>query len=260
VFRNIPKSLIYLLLILLSFYFFFVRPYSFTSLKFKFIEVASGPIRLLSYPLFEIKKMLFYHRIFDEYKQLSMETNVLKARLVGLEEVMRENTRLERLLEFKRSLIYSSVAANVIGRDPSYWNSGMIIDKGKQDGIEVGMPVVNASGVVGKIAEVSKKKAKVILLTDPQFSVAALIQVPRESGLVSGTLQGICRMRYLKDGSKIRVGDMVVTSKLSSSFPESLPIGEIIRIEEDPGRGSVECIIQPTVSISQVEEVLVILK
>jgi len=220
----------------------------------------SVPIRLLSFPIGEMKKILYYHRTFNEYKKLKNEVGVLKARLTGLQEVIRENTRLEDLLEFKRRLIFSSVAASVIGRDPSYWNSSMIIDKGKIDGIEIGMPVVNALGVVGKIVEVSERQSKVMLLTDPQFSVAALIQEPRESGLVVGTLQGVCRMRYIRDSAKIRVGDKVITSKLSSSFPESLLIGEVTQITEDPGSASVECLIQPSVSFSQIEEVLVILK
>jgi len=59
--------------------------------------------------------------------------------------------------------------------------------------------------VVGKIAEVNRMTSKVILLTDPQFSVAALVQNPRESGLVSGTLQGVCRMKYIRNNAEIQV-------------------------------------------------------
>jgi rod shape-determining protein MreC len=148
--------------------------------------------------------------------------------------------------------------ANVIGRDPSYWNSTMIIDKGLSNGVRQGMPVVNASGVVGKIAEVGQDSSKVILLTDPQFSVAALIQEPRESGLVSGTLQGVCRMKYIRSDAKISVGDKVITSKLSSSFPDGLLIGEIISVDEGANKSTVESLIRPAVSFSQIEEVLVI--
>jgi len=79
---------------------------------------------------------LYYHRTFDEYKRLREETGILKARMIGLEEVILENKRLEELLEFKRKLIYSSVTANVIGRNPSLWSSSMLIDKGKNDGIK----------------------------------------------------------------------------------------------------------------------------
>ncbi len=164
------------------------------------------------------------------------------------------------LLKFKRELVYSSVVANIIGREPSHWNSTMIIDRGEEEGIQQGMPVVNAAGVVGKIAEVSRGISKVILLTDPQFSVAALIQGPRESGLVSGTLKGICRMRYIREDAKIQIGDKVITSKLSSSFPEGLLIGEVVVVNDHSKKPTVECLIEPFVEFSQIEEVLVILK
>ncbi|VAX37727.1 Rod shape-determining protein MreC [hydrothermal vent metagenome] len=259
-FKNFPKNLIYLLLIFLPFYFFFIREHSFSGFRFKLIQIIEGPIQLISSPLIEIKKMLFYQRTFQEYKRLSKENKLLRARFVGMKEVVRENARLEKLLAFKRNLIYSSVAASVIGREPSRWNASIVIDRGENDGIKQGMPVVNALGVVGKVGEVSPNKSKVILLTDPQFSVAALAQRTRESGLVSGTLQGICRMRYVQENAQVSIGDKVITSKLSSSFPEGLIVGEIVDIYESPRGPSVECVIKPAVSFSQLEEVLVILK
>jgi rod shape-determining protein MreC len=122
------------------------------------------------------------------------------------------------------------------------------------------MPVVSASGVVGKVAEVGKDKAKVLLVTDPSFSVAALAQRSREIGLVSGTLQGLCRMRYLPAGADLQVGDLVITSQFSSSFPEGLLIGEIVTVKYRPHDEMLETTIQPSVPLSQVEEVLIILK
>ena len=258
-FRANRKNLTYLCVLLVAFFLLFIGAKSFHSFKFTVLKITSIPIRLISYPIGEIKKILYYHRTFNEYKRLREEINVLKARLVGLEEVVQENARLENLLEFKRQLVYSSVVANVVGRDPSYWNSTMIIDKGKADGIRQGMPVVNALGVVGKIAEVGNEFSKVILLTDPQFSVAALIQGPRESGVVSGTLQGVCRMKYIRADAQIRVGNKVITSKLSSSFPEGLLIGEIISVEDQLNKPTVESLVRPSVAFSQLEEVLVIL-
>ncbi len=215
---------------------------------------------VIRFPLEEMKKILYYHRTYNEYKRLSRDLNSLKARMVGFDEVIKENTRLEGLLEFKRKLVYSSVAANIIGRDPSYWNSTIIIDKGKQDGLKVNQPVVNAQGVVGKIAEVGVDSSKVMLLTDPQFSVAGLIQNPREFGLVSGSLQGICRISYLDKKARVHLGDLVITSKLSSSFPEGILIGEVIQINDHLRNPSLEGVLKPSVNFSQIEEVLVILK
>ena len=254
------KNLVYLLVLILPFVLFFTQPNIFYQSKSGLVRLISVPIGLISVPLKELKKILYYHRIFDEYKRLKEEVAVLKSRLVGFEELIRENSRLQKLLDFKSRLVYSSVVANVIGRDPSYWNSTMIIDKGETDGIKQGMPVVNALGVIGKIADVGKTRSKVILLVDPQFSVAAVIQGSRENGLISGSLQGVCRMRYLDPTGAVHLGDKVVTSKLSSSFPENLQIGEVISVDQNSQKSSLECLVRPAVSLSEIEEVLVILK
>ena len=257
--RAKTKLLAYLLILIIAFGLFLIRTSIFDPFKFTVVKSVSWPVRMLLIPLQEVKKILYYHRTFDEYMRLRAEVNVLKARLVGVEELSRENNRLAGLLSLKRRLIYSSVAANVIGRDPSKWNASMLIDKGKQDQIQVGLPVINALGVVGKVAEVSDDSAKVILITDPSFSVAALDQRSREVGLVSGSLQGLCRMRYLSYDADIELEDQIITSKLSSAFPEGLLLGTIMRIHKDESTNTAYCLIEPSVYLSQLEEVLVIL-
>ena len=254
------KLAVYGLLTFAAFLLVFIRVPIFSPLQFNIVHWVSGPVRILAIPFKEFKKMLFYHRTYNEYIRMRDQVNNLTARIVGLDEALRENERLQKLLDFKRKQVFSSVAARVIGRDPTNWNASMIIDRGSEDGIELGMPVVSASGVVGKIVELGKSKSKVILVSDPSFSVAALAQRSRDVGLVSGTLQGFCRMRYLPAGADLKVGDVVVTSKLSSSFPEGLLIGEVVSVKYRAHDQMVETAIQPSVALSQVEDVLVILK
>ena len=258
--RKQTKLVTTLAIVGVAFLLFVVRPAFFGPLKFSVVRVTSLPFRFIAIPLREFKKILFYHRIFDDYMRLRTEVETLRNRLVGLEEVLRENTRLSGLLEFKHKLVFSSIAASVIDRAPSRWTATMMVDKGRHDGVTVGMPVVNALGVVGKIAELSAHASKVILITDPSFSVAALVQRSRDVGLVSGTLQGMCRMRYLSPDATVAIGDTIITSKISSSFPEGLIVGEVMSVRSDTNSLATECLIQPAVSLSQIEEVLIILK
>ena len=254
----LKKKIIYFLLPVALFLLVFVRPQIFAPLKLKLVEITSWPVRIVAFPLKELKKILYYHRTYHEYVKARKQLVTLKARLIGMEEVIRENTRLEQLLEFKRRLVFSSVAANVIARDPSNWNANIIVDKGRREGIVVGMPVVSAQGVVGKVIEVSEHRSKIILLTDPVFSVAAVIKRSREIGQVSGTLTGLSRMRYLSPDANVQVGDEVITSKLSTSFPEGLYVGDVIDVRHRKNVPSVECVIQPAVPLSQLEEVLIV--
>jgi rod shape-determining protein MreC len=252
------KFIVYLVIIAGAFLLIFVRTNPFHFLKFKVIDATFLPLRIILFPFHEIKKILTYHKTYHQYLQSRQEIDGFKARLIGMDEVILENNRLEQLLRLKRKLIYSSIPANVISRDPSNWNDSIIIDKGREDGIEQGLPVVNALGVVGKIAEVGDTKSKVILITDPSFGLAAVIQRSREIGMVSGTLQGICRMRYLSHDADVQIGDQILTSKLSSSFPEGLLVGAIVDVRRHGEDASLICLINPAVSLSQIEEVLVI--
>ena len=258
--KDSKKNLVYVLILLIPFLIFFTKSELGQAVRFKLAHVFSSPLRILSFPFQEIKKILYYHRTFEAYRYYKKKSGALNAKLVAFDEVLQENARLQKLLDFKKSLVYSSVVANVIGRNPSHWNSSMIIDRGRKDRIAVDMPVVNAFGVVGKIVEVSDSTSKVILLTDPQFSVAGLVQRPRESVLVSGTLRGVLKLRYIDENAKIELGDKIITSKLSGSFPENMMIGEVVEIIPNEHSALSEYVVRPAVPLSQLEEVLVIVK
>jgi rod shape-determining protein MreC len=257
--KKIPKNFVYLLILIIPLLLLIVRPPFFSSQKSGILDLSSGPIGVITWPIREIKKLVFYHQTHDEYLKLKREVDGLRAKMVNGQEIIRENRRLAGLLDFKKSQPYPSVAASVIGRDPSNWNAVLIINKGRASGIKVGMPVVNSAGVVGKIAEVGENKAKVILLSDPNFSVAALAQETRESGLLSGTLQqGMCRLRYLPEDSQIQVGEKIVTSKLSSTFPDGILIGTVVEVHNQSVSTGTECLVKPVAQPSQIEEVLVL--
>lgn len=258
--RKKSKLIAYGLLLVAVILLIIVQPAFLDPLKLSVGRTVSRVIRIVWIPIFELKKILYYHRTFDEYVRLRKEVSTLQGRLIGMDELLIENSRLETLLSFKRKLIYASAAASVIGRDLSSWNASLLIDRGKADGIETGMPVVNALGVVGKIVEVGDHEAKVIMVSDPGFSVVALVKRSREVGLVSGTLQGLLRMRYLSANADIQIGDSIITSKLSSTFPEDLMIGEVVAVHASERSPTIDCIIQPAVPLSQIEEVLVIQK
>jgi rod shape-determining protein MreC len=260
VLRKNQKVLVSIILLVASCVVVFSRSDTPAPFKSSIAKFFALPINIITFPFREMKKILYYHRTFEEYMKLRREVNTLKTRLINMDEVMRENERLTRLLEFKKSTVFSSVGANVIGRDPSNWNSIILIDKGSKDKITVGLPVVSALGVVGKVAEVTPEMSKVILLTDPSFSVVAITERSREVGLVSGTLQGMCRMKYIDSQAPLEIGDHIMTSRLSSSFPEGLLIGEVVSVNMTESGKTLSCIVKPAVPLSQLEEVLVIRK
>lgn len=256
--KNSLKKFIYAVIVLIPFFLLFFKPTIFNHVKNGVWQVASTPINLLMIPVREVRKLISYRQTYRDYQELKQQVDVLRSRLVGFEELSRENNRYEELLKFKRTLVYSTVVANVVGRNPNNWNTTMVIDRGEDDGIKPGMPVVTALGVVGKIAEVSGNRSKVVLVTDPSFNVGALIQRTRQTGLMTGTLRGFCRLKYLPEEADVRIGDQVVTAKISASFPEGLLLGRVASVLSGYDYPSTEAIVEPALDLSMIEEVIVI--
>ena len=97
-------------------------------------------------------------------------------------------------------------------------------------------------------------------MSDPTFAVAAVVERSRENGLLTGTLRGGLRLQYLTDNADVKVGDHVVTSRLSTAFPEGSFDRQDYRCAGVSNSHTVECLVEPAVDLSQLEEVIVIRK
>ena len=250
------KPFVYLAILIVPFYIVFARPKAINAPAI--LDKASGPIHVVQKFIFEMQKFWYYRETYDEYALLKKRTDLLRAKIIKLQEEEKQDQRLAKIADFRRSQPFVSLVADVIGRDPSNWDASLILNKGSSDGIKVGMPVISFLGVVGKIMEVGRTTSKAVLVSDPNFSVAAIDERSRESGLLTGTLQGICRLRYLTESADVKVGDEVLTSKLSSSFPDGLLIGSIVDVQASLNSHTVECLVDPAVDLAQIEEVIII--
>ncbi|MCJ7595100.1 MAG: rod shape-determining protein MreC [Desulfobacterales bacterium] len=195
-----------------------------------------------------------------ENTRLQREINALRMDNDRYREVVAANRRLKELLQFKETINWPVLAAQVIGRDPSGWFESVIIDKGKNAGLTVNMPVVDARGVVGRLVSVSPGYAKVLLVIDQNSAVDGLIQRSREKGIVKGLSSKFCKLDYVVKTSDVVVGDRVVTSGMGRVFPKGLPVGEVVEVANIPWEVFKEIKVRPMLDFAKLEEVLVILK
>ena len=255
---KVPKNLIYIILIVAPFWLLFFNSPFWHGLKLKAMGSAASWVSVANSPLKELQILLSYRKTYEDYKKFERENMTLRARSVDLDETLEENARLEGLLGLKAHEGLVTSAAHVIARDPANWNSSLMINKGRVEGIKVGMPVINALGVAGKVAEAAEHAAKIILVNDPGFSVAVVDQRSREAGLLSGSLSGACRLSYLPQDSDVKVGDQIVTSRLSNTFPEGLLVGKVVEVYPPGGISDARAEVRPAVDVAKIEEVLVV--
>ncbi len=256
--NRIKKLAVYIFILFLAMVFLVSRPVVYSGVKSSVVKIFSLPLNLAKIPIAEFKKLIFYRSLFRENLRLRNQVDALKRRLVSQDEALLENERLKRLLSFKNQSSFSLIAARVIAREPSNWESAVIIDKGKRDGVRENAAVITELGLVGRVFEVAGNFSKIALINDPNFSVAALLQRTREEGIVSGSINGSCRMKYLYPNSDVKAADIVITSGLLQGFPKGILIGSVIDTEDDASGLSKNCIIEPAANLSRLEEVLVI--
>ena len=190
---------------------------------------------------------------------LDAESRRLRAELAAAEELQRENERLRRLLGFVEERPRRTVAARVIGEDATSWFRTIEINRGRDDGIMEGMPVVDAGGLIGRVMRTSARSSRVLLITDASSAVAVLVQDQRIRGVCRGQ-GGALALDFAVVQDAIQIGDGVVTSGLGGVFPKGLVVGYVrsVRREQFGLFQTVE--VEPAVDFSHLEEVLVLVR
>jgi rod shape-determining protein MreC len=192
-----------------------------------------------------------------ENQRLRLRMRALQESNRELASLAEENQRLRRLLALRGRLSWRTIAAGVVGRDPGVWNSALVIDRGRADGIRPRQVVLGVDGLVGQVVSVSQHSARVLLITDSASGVGALAARSGATGVAKGTGDS-CEVRYLALDTAVKPGDSVITSGLGGIFPRGLPLGTISRVERDPSTATSHAALQPAQEMSAVREVLVI--
>jgi rod shape-determining protein MreC len=192
------------------------------------------------------------------------ELDALRARVAELEEhavhtdeVEQENARLRELLAFRKRLEGDVVTATVVGRDATGFARTITIGRGESDGVVKGAAVLAPAGVVGQVFLVSAHAARVLLVTDHNSGVDAIVQRTRARGIVEGTVSEGCSLKFVKRTEDLQHGDVVVTSGVDGIFPRGLPIGRIVAVDKRGQSLFQHASVQPFVDFERLEEVLV---
>ncbi|MFH0876596.1 MAG: rod shape-determining protein MreC [Candidatus Omnitrophota bacterium] len=220
-------------------------------------DMTSLPLVALHAAAEELRAFVFFHRNSLENIRLRRENETLRSAVLGEHDLQSENERLRTLLDFKETPGSATIVASVIGKDFNALRPYLVIDKGQRAGVKKYAPVATPLGLVGKILEVGHFAAKLILINDPDLSVPAFNMRTGEQGLISGTLDGRCKLRFLDRDSATQVGDEIMTSGLNLTYPKGVLIGKVKWIGMEPSGVGKMAIIEPAVRISSLQEVLV---
>jgi rod shape-determining protein MreC len=207
-------------------------------------------------------------RLWEGYFHLvkvKQENAVLTRRLeeyaqkeVRYQEAFQALSRLETLLDLKRQLVNPVIGARVIAYDPSLWSRCAILDQGAAQGVKVGLPVLAAQCIVGRIVEVYPHYSKVMLIVDRNSGADAMVQRLRVRGILQGKGGNRCSLDYVPKSADVQPGDLVLASGLGGIYPRGLVFGKVTAAnKKNPGVFQ-EIEVTPAADLSVLEEVLVV--
>jgi rod shape-determining protein MreC len=202
-----------------------------------------------------------YHHLWraeQENQELHMQLVAAQVQIQHLGEEAGETQRLRNLLDFRNQQMFQTVPAEVIASSPGENSNAIFIDKGSDSGLATDLPVITPEGVVGKILAIFPHSAQVLLITDPSSGAGVTLAQSRVQGILKGGTNGVCDLHYVMNEEAIARGEAVVTSGLDQVYPKGLPVGTVINV----GDGNIykNIVVKPSVNLSRLEMVLVVLK
>ena len=198
-------------------------------------------------------------KLIDENTKLHYQQTVLEAQLQKLLVLRDENVQLKALLSNPFSAKMTAMAAQILSVDTTKSRQILVLNKGKRDGIFVGLPVLDAKGVMGQIIDVGLMTSTVLLISDAKSSVPIKNNRTGERAI----LVGINKMNELSlinlpNTSEIMKGDLLVTSGLGRRYPEGFPVGQVEDVKRVPGDDFMKVTVSPIALLNRNRLVLVV--
>ena len=224
-----------------------------------FLTVLRAPFRITTGTVKILLNLPSLPALSAENERLRHELTERESEVARLREAVRHGERAAVLQETAGG-VGPSLVAQVIGRSAVPTQHTVLLDQGSRQGLSRDTILVDAAGVVGRVAEAHPSTALAMLLTDPESRVAALVERSRESGLLAGRGSGRCELIYLEIDADVQPGDRVVTAGLGGAFPKGLLLGIIDRVTRDQQAGTSTASVAPAARLGQLEEVLCVLR
>jgi rod shape-determining protein MreC len=201
-------------------------------------------------------------RASTENQQLRAQIEQMQAELRVTREKASQAERLEKLLQLSEQSQYKSVTAQVIARDPSMWFDSISINKGRWSGIEINMPVITSSGIVGRVVSTGPLSAQVMLITDEKSGAGAVVGQLGQSnamGSIKGMGEnGLLDMRYVSGLEKVQLGDTVFTTGQDGIYPPGYSIGQVVEVNPGSATQAQVIHIRPSAGLDRLKEVTVL--
>ncbi|MFO7704675.1 MAG: rod shape-determining protein MreC [Halopseudomonas sp.] len=197
--------------------------------------------------------------LLAENAGLRAEALLIQRKLQKLAALTEQNVRLRELLNSSSLVDERVLVAELVGVDPNPYTQRVLINKGERDGVFLGQPVLDATGLMGQVVEVMPFNARVLLITDTSHSLPVQVNRNGLRAIASGAGNNEwLELRFVGDTADIRVDDILVSSGLGQRFPAGYPVGRVLSVEQDPAQPFAQVKVAPTAQLMRSRYMLLV--
>lgn len=197
--------------------------------------------------------------LMRENAQLKSQALLLQQKIQMLESMTAENQRLRALLNGRQRVADEIELVELIGVNPDPFQHQIVINRGSEDKVYLGQPVLDANGVVGQVVEMSHYTSRVMLITDARHAIPVEVNRTgfRAIALGKGEADEL-ELQYVADTVDIQPGDLLVTSALGGRFPRGYPVARVVEVTHDPGLAFSTVKAQPEAMLAKSRHLLLV--
>ncbi|MCC6136547.1 MAG: rod shape-determining protein MreC [Candidatus Contendobacter sp.] len=197
--------------------------------------------------------------LLEENARLREKQIFLNAQLQKLTTLEAENRRLRSLLESAVNTPERMLIAELLAVDFNPYRHHILLNRGRQHGIEANQPAIDQHGIIGQIMRADLLTSTAILITDPNHALPIQITRTGIRTLARGTghFQEL-ELPHIPNSEDVKVGDELVTSGLGGRFPKGYPVGTITKVEFDPGSPFARITAKPLAQLDRIREVMLL--
>ncbi|WP_448549013.1 rod shape-determining protein MreC [Thalassotalea fusca] len=218
--------------------------------------LASAPKNMLDWAA---DNLTTRRNLMQRNEQLTANETILKEQLLELDIVKRENARLRALLSSPVRADSKKMVAEILSVDSDPYSHQVVINRGANDGLYEGQPVVDENGVVGQVLHVGTISSRVLLITD--VTTAVPVRILRNGVRLvangTGTIDRLAH-NFVPHSTDIEEGDVLVTSGLGGKFPEGYPVAKVTVVIQDESRPFARVQSEPIAQIDRLRYLLLL--
>ena len=223
---------------------------------YQFNVVANSPVQMYE---FLIENLQSRSNLIKENKSLQLEMMVMQAKMHELTNAGKENKVLKELLSSSGAINSDFAVAEVIAQHVDSAKKYIVIDKGSDDGVYIGQPIIDAYGLVGQVVEVNAMQARVILISDSRHAIPVQVNRNGVRAIAEGAGQiDTLLLPNVVATTDIKAGDLLVSSGLGQRFPAGYPVGVVESVVQDPGKPFLKVLARPSAKLDRSRYVLLV--